>query len=137
MPTALAGLPLVWSGENLLLAAGAGDLAIDPDAEIAVVGKLFSRIDNRPLRQFDLAARREIIRSRGRWLLDHCWGAYVAVIAESGGRAVSVMRDPSGMLACYHCAIADGCVAVTNEPELLSDAGLVSWRVDWAALADH
>lgn len=137
MPTALAGLPLVWSGENLLLAASAGDLALDPDAEIAVIGKLFSRIDNRPLRQLDPAARREIIRSRGRWLLDHCWGAYVAVIAESGGRAVSIIRDPSGMLACYHCAIGDGGVAVTNEPELLSDAGLVSCRVDWAALARH
>ena len=57
MPTTLAGLPLVWSSENLLLAAGAGDLALDPDAEIAVIGKLFSRIDNRPLEQFDGAAR--------------------------------------------------------------------------------
>ena len=91
MPTTLAGLPLVWSSENLLLAAGAGDLALDPDAEIAVIGKLFSRIDNRPLEQFDGAARKEIIRSKGQWLLDHCWGAYVAVIAESGRRAVSVI----------------------------------------------
>jgi asparagine synthase (glutamine-hydrolysing) len=137
MPTTLAGLPLVRSSENLLLAAGAGDLATDPDAEIAVVGKLFSRIDNRPIQQFDGAAREEIIRSKGQWLLDHCWGAYVAVIAESGGRASSVIRDPSGMLACYHCAVGDGCVAITNEPELLSDAGLVSWRVGWAALARH
>lgn len=131
------GLSTELFGDNFALATGAGDLALSHASEVAVVGKLFAKVDDRPLTVFEPADREEIVRTKGQWLIEHCWGGYVAVIADREGAALSVVRDPSGMLACYHAHAPDGTIGFTNEPELLRRAGLASGRVDWRALTQH
>ena len=132
-----AGLCAEIFGKNFLLATEPGDVALAHDGKVAVVGKLFAKMDNRPLIDLDPAEWGEVIRTNGKWLVENCWGAYVAVVAHGDNDGLTVFRDPSGMLACYHVHAVDGMIAFSSEPELLCGAGLATGRVNWPALARH
>jgi asparagine synthase (glutamine-hydrolysing) len=44
----------------------------------------------------------EIIRTRGEWLIQEMWGAYVAFLLDDANQSAWVIRDCSGGLPCYH-----------------------------------
>lgn len=73
-----------------------------------VLGALFERssdpLDESPARKWSAtAAQAEAIGvTRGRWLIDHCWGNYVALLADPKMRnATWVLKDPTGELPCF------------------------------------
>ena len=84
----------VGSSEPCFLADGAG----------VVLGKLFERSAGgqsvaTPL-TLDASRTRPILESRGRHLVDHYWGRYVAFLHEPASGASWVLRDPSSGLPC-------------------------------------
>ncbi|ASR50313.1 asparagine synthase-related protein [Blastomonas fulva] len=92
-----------------------------------IIGHLFSQTSpSRRVLEFDTETARAIEASNGRMLLKEFWGAYVAVVAGPDG-AVSVLRDPSGLLPCYYRTRADGAVLAGDVADLASrGAGAVN-----------
>lgn len=133
---AVATLSTVTDGVGFAAVHEPEDIALSLGPDGMVIGKLFSRVDNRPLVEIDDETREKVLRTEGRWLLENCWGAYVAILRRECGDDFVILRDPSGMLACYHTIDRQGRRFFTNEPELLREIGL-RCDVDWTALANH
>jgi asparagine synthase (glutamine-hydrolysing) len=83
-----------------------------PNNSGALLGFAFKRHsdlkDESPdtLAEFDIPATHELIASKGRALISKYWGDYVALLIEphshsNQGRAVHVIKDPTGRLPCY------------------------------------
>lgn len=76
------------------------------DGAGVLIGTLFARnrdlsapsVDE-PLR-FGPTERRSFVTSRGRWLIDHAWGNYVAFGRDSADETRWVLKDPTGSLPC-------------------------------------
>jgi asparagine synthase (glutamine-hydrolysing) len=72
-----------------------------------VLGTLFERSsaidDDSPPRRASLTVRssESILSSRGQWLIDNCWGNYVAFMCDASCGTVRVLKDPSGTLPCF------------------------------------
>jgi len=85
-----------------------------------IIGHLFSR---KPphcrVLEFDTETANTIHASKGRTLLQEYWGAYVAIVVGPDN-AVSVLRDPSGLLPCYYRTRADGAVLAGDVADLVS-----------------
>lgn len=84
----------VGSSEPCFLADGTG----------VVLGKLFERSScgssvSAPL-SLDESRTRAILESRGRHLVDHYWGRYVAFLHDCASSTSWVLRDPSSGLPC-------------------------------------
>lgn len=124
-------------GDGFELVCEPGDIALSLGDHGLVVGKLFSRIDNRAVSDLAPDICAEIVQTRGQWLLKNCWGGYVALLRDPGTTEFFLLRDPSGLIACYHAAEACGTVYFTNEPELLSLTSFGRGRVDWTRLSTH
>lgn len=67
-----------------------------------VVGRIFT-LDAvaRPIRSADLPSTK-IVETGGNWLLENCWGKYVAVLRTADGNQSHVLRDCSGHIPCYY-----------------------------------
>lgn len=73
-----------------------------------VLGRLFERsyVEDRATHEFPPPAVElsgigtEIIRSRGRVLVDRYWGQYVAFVRDNESRTTWALRDPSGAMPC-------------------------------------
>ena len=89
--------------------AGPGTLRAQPLANEAgvVLGTLFERNrdidDDSPARRATLTARScdAILASQGRWLIDNCWGNYVALLSDASAGTLRALKDPSGNLPCF------------------------------------
>ena len=89
--------------------AGSGALRPSPLAEDAgvVLGTAFERNrdvdDDSPPRRASFSARGSaaILASHGRWLIENCWGNYVALLHDASNGTVSVLKDPTGTLPCF------------------------------------
>ncbi len=76
----------------------------------------------------------EIVRSRGRHLMNRFWGGYVAFLADCDGTVHHVVRDCSGKVPCYvvaHCDI----IIVTANIEDLSGLSLPPFSINSRFLA--
>jgi asparagine synthase (glutamine-hydrolysing) len=62
---------------------------------------LFSPAPAEQLR-FDAAQSQCFVQSRGKWLIDHAWGDYVAFGHDPAGGYKWVQKDPTGLLPCLH-----------------------------------
>jgi asparagine synthase (glutamine-hydrolysing) len=88
---------------------GAGTLRAQPLANDAgvILGTLFERNrsvdDDSPARRAAPTARTSdaILASQGRWLIENCWGNYVALIRDASADTVRVLKDPTGSLPCF------------------------------------
>ena|SRR5882672_4291508 len=60
----------------------------------------------------------EIVRTRGRYLMDKYWGSYVAFLANCDGTVHYVLRDCSGKLPCYVIAHGDVTIITANIEDL-------------------
>nr|WP_298723717.1 asparagine synthase C-terminal domain-containing protein [uncultured Steroidobacter sp.] len=92
-----------------VLCAGVRDAALQlhpvGDHGGIVIGSLLARsrdlFSPAPDRGFHFGATQshEFVRSRGRWLIDHAWGDYVAFGHDPNG-SKWVLKDPTGSLPC-------------------------------------
>ena len=72
-----------------------------------VLGTVFER--NRDIEDDSIARRvlftphdcAAILASEGRWLVENCWGNYVALLQDPTTRSVRVLKDPTGTLPCF------------------------------------
>jgi asparagine synthase (glutamine-hydrolysing) len=82
-----------------------------PNQRGVILGSVFRR--HRDLTDASPAPRAEpypaeaeaIISTRGRWLIDECWGNYVALLADGSGGSTWILKDPTGTLPCLHTLI--------------------------------
>lgn len=75
---------------------------IEIETRGCVIGHIFERGESsHRVLKLDDAAVENILASGGRSLVSDYWGAYVAILARHDG-AISVFRDPSGLLPCYY-----------------------------------
>ena len=98
-----------------------------PGARGVVLGELL-RGDQR---LHDLSPyQSQIVESGGQWLVDQCWGRYVALVLTGAGRRPRILRDPSGALPCYRLGDRRASVFCSDLATALA-AGLPRPAIDW------
>ena len=129
-----AGLSVFYTGGH----PGAVACHRLPNAAGVVLGTVFSRGAGG---WHDFAARGEhILSSGGRWLVEGCWGRYVALFGDSGGgsgdETVRVLRDPSGTLSCLVTKF-EGLTVVFSHAQDALRLGVLKPSVNWRYIAAH
>lgn len=76
----------------------------------------------------------QIIATRGRWLVDHTWGNYVALLRDPVSRRACVLKDPCGDLPCFLTSFRGVQVAFAHITDLLA-TGLFEFTVNSRYLA--
>jgi asparagine synthase (glutamine-hydrolysing) len=77
-----------------------------PEGQGMLIGALYPRLgdpmDESAAPRFIPNARqsKQIVRSRGRWLIEHTWGNYVALLRDPADRRTWLLKDPTGNLPC-------------------------------------
>ncbi len=109
-------------------------LLLPNDAGV-VLGTLFERNrdieDESIARRATLAARscEAILASRGQWLIENCWGNYVALMRDPASGTVRVLKDPAGNLPCFTTR-SDGVTVMFAHIGDCIDLGLGRFTVD-------
>jgi asparagine synthase (glutamine-hydrolysing) len=104
-----------------------------------VLGTLFERNrdieDDFPARRATLTARscEAILASEGRWLIERCWGNYVALIRDASSGIVRVLKDPTGNLPCFRTRTEDVTIVFSNIGDCI-DLDLPRFTIDRAYL---
>ena len=103
--------------------AGRSLAAIElPAGTGAILGALFPKDLETSPRDWNPAIdeklAREIVRTRGRHLVDNYWGGYVAFLNDCGTRHY-VLRDSSGKIPCYTITRGDTCILTSNIEDLV------------------
>ena len=102
-----------------------------------VLGKLFERPGEDPSVAVPLslneARSRPILKSRGRHLVEHYWGRYIAVLHEETAGSSWVLRDPSGGLPCLTLRFG-GVRVYFSALDIVQDLGLGPLEVNWSHL---
>lgn len=110
------------------------------DGAGVVVGTLFGALDAAggcaAAASLDAAASRSIIRSRGRHLVDHYWGRYVAFLHDPRAGETRVLRDPAGGMPCFRTTFRDVTICFSYMQDCLA-LGLPGFTVDWRYIARH
>lgn len=101
-----------------------------------LLGSVFKRGSPGHLHVLDEAEQDAIIATRGAWLINACWGGYVAVIADPDSSAIDIIRAPLGDLAC-HVAQSNDALICASDLGLLMASGLARPSLDADALARH
>lgn len=108
-----------------LLVAGAPDAArlVLPKGGGIILGHLFDRE-----RSARITDAEKLGAPAAADLVTAYWGGYVAIRALED--RVEILRDPSGMVPCYHAEI-EGVHVLTSHPHLLFGPGLIKPVIDW------
>jgi asparagine synthase (glutamine-hydrolysing) len=133
----------VFSGAGLRvfctdLSTTLGALPLANDAGV-VLGTLFERnrdIDDESApRRATLTARscEAILATRGQWLIENCWGNYVALLRDVASGTVRVLKDPAGNLPCFTTS-SDGVIVTFAHIGDCIELGLRRFTVDRAYL---
>ncbi|NML08057.1 asparagine synthase-related protein [Sphingomonas sp. G-3-2-10] len=107
---------------------GAAQLVLSHDRGI-VWGHMFRRDDNARVTEYTSSGIAAIPAAD---LMSSYWGGYVAIRVFDD--RIEVVRDPSGLVACYYAEI-DGVHIVTSRPDLLFAHGLFEPDIDWTIVA--
>jgi asparagine synthase (glutamine-hydrolysing) len=78
----------------------------------------------------------QIVASRGRWLIEHVWGNYVAVMRDPMTRRSWVLKDPCGNLPCFRTSFRGVQVVFAHVADLLA-TGLFEFTVNSRYLANR
>lgn len=124
---------LVDTSELIVLSDGAIPALVLEWGGGVVLGSLFQGSGDAALSSHQ---RDAIGETRGTFLLESCWGQYVALLRSPVRGDVIALRDPSGGLPCYQVRHRDGMI-ITSDPQWLADLGLFAPQIDWAAVASH
>jgi len=104
-----------------------------------VLGTLFERNrsidDDAPARRAVLSTRscEQILASQGRWLIENCWGNYVALLHDAAAGTVRVLKDPTGTLPCFKTIFEDVTLLFSHIGDCL-ELGVRKVNVDAAYL---
>lgn len=113
-----------------------------PHGNGVLLGSLFHRkgdcTDESAAAQFtpDLQQSEQILDSRGRWLIEHAWGNYVALLRDAPSRRSWVLKDPCGDLPCFR-ACFHGVQIVFGHIVDLVTTGLFEFTVNSRYLRDR
>jgi asparagine synthase (glutamine-hydrolysing) len=78
----------------------------------------------------------QIIASSGRWLVEHVWGNYVAVMRDPISRCAWVLKDPCGDLPCFLTSFRGIQVVFAHIADLLA-TGLFEFTINSRYLANR
>jgi asparagine synthase (glutamine-hydrolysing) len=78
----------------------------------------------------------QIVCDWGRWLIEACWGRYVAVYRDPGGNSWRVLRDPSGTMPCLMTTF-EGLTLVFSHPGDAVRLGALEPSINWRHIAAH
>lgn len=78
----------------------------------------------------------QIVASRGRWLIEHVWGNYVAVIREPVAGRNWLLKDPCGALPCFRTSFRGVHVVFAHVADLLA-TGVFEFTVNSRYLANR
>jgi asparagine synthase (glutamine-hydrolysing) len=102
-----------------------------------ILGKLFERPGAGPSVSVPLslneARTRAILESRGRDLVEHYWGRYIAILHEETSGSSWVLRDPSGGLPCLTLRFG-GVRLYFSSLDTVLDLDLGPFDVNWTYL---
>jgi len=108
-----------------------------PGATGVVLGKLFATdLENTRMGvDSGLTDRvvQEIVRTGGRYLIEHYWGGYVALFRDSVGN-LQIIRDSSGKIPCYYTRVA-GVTVLFSDLADLAPLELPEFAVNWQYVA--
>ena len=122
--------PVFEDGRLLVLATPSLRLTRIGETHGVVLGTLFQRDRvGGPYRVHDGVLDERAGRSGGDALLRSWWGAYVAFMSGAERGAIHVLRDPSGAMACYRCAIP-GAHVFFSDVTVACALGLIDPRPD-------
>jgi asparagine synthase (glutamine-hydrolysing) len=91
--------------------------------------------DDSPARRAAFSARSSeaILASHGRWLIENCWGNYVALLHDAADGVVRVLKDPTGTLPCFKTSFEDVTILFSHIGDCV-DVGMRAFTVDRAYL---
>lgn len=104
-----------------------------------VLGTLYERNrdidDDSPARHAAFSARNceAILASDGRWLIENCWGNYVALLHDAAAGTVRVVNDPTGTLPCFKTSFEDVTILFSHIGDCI-ELGVRAFSVDRAYL---
>ena len=130
---ALSGSATLYDSNGVLAIAAGPHAPLGPDG--ILLGSLFMRGRNGRVALTD-AEQRLAVASSGQWLVDQCWGGYIALLADPDAGAVQLLRAPLGDLPCYR-TVLDGVALFASDMALLNAWTGARPPVDPAALAAH
>lgn len=121
----------VFRGSLFVIMLPVGESVLElPNHGGAVIGRIFHRHGSAAaVDKLDGVAGGAIHASGGQELIDRYWGEYIAVIETPS--ALRVLRAPLGNLPCYYIQ-ADGVTVFASDPDLLSETGLFTPKIDWS-----
>lgn len=88
-----------------------------------VIGTIFARGSQTRKTTFTNAEVAAIHASRGHWLVDHCWGGWLAILDDDSLDGTAIIRDASPALPVFYAA-AEGHDHFTNAGHRLISAGV-------------
>lgn len=71
----------------------------------------------------------QILVSRGRWLIEHAWGNYVALLRDPVSRRSWALKDPSGNLPCFRASFGGVQVVFGHIADLVA-TGLFEFTIN-------
>jgi asparagine synthase (glutamine-hydrolysing) len=99
-----------------------------------IVGILFSRESTQQLLSLpDEAPLNGGTEEIASWLVQECWGGFVAILVCPKTSAIHVLVDPSGLCPVYRAETATH-VLISTYPALLAKVGDISLSASWPAL---
>lgn len=103
-----------------------------------ILGRIFPAPDPHPSRQakLTLEVSSRILESQGRYLVDHHWGRYVAILAPHHDQGITVIRDPSGAMPCY-VSHHRGINLAYSHLEDCNGFGLLTPDINWSYIAAY
>jgi asparagine synthase (glutamine-hydrolysing) len=113
-----------------------------PNNAGVILGTLFERNrdidDDSPARRAALSARgsEAILASQGRWLIENCWGNYVALLHDAAAGVVRVLKDPTGTLPCFKTSCEELTILFSHIGDCI-ELGARGFSVDRAYLRER
>lgn len=113
-----------------------------PDERGVLIGALFHRLrDYRddaaaPRFQANREQSAQIVASRGRWLIEHTWGNYVALLRDPASHRTWALKDPSGNLPCLRTEFQGVQIVFGNIADLVA-TGLLRFTVNESYLRNR
>ncbi|MGH8237061.1 MAG: asparagine synthase-related protein, partial [Steroidobacteraceae bacterium] len=91
--------------------------------------------DDSPARRASFSARSSeaILASHGRWLIENCWGNYVALLDDTSSGTLRVLKDPTGTLPCFKTSFEDVTILFSHIGDCI-DVGVRGFTVNRAYL---
>lgn len=110
------------------------------DGSGCVLGKLFlssPRTEDASTEpSFDTGLTSSIVETDGKYLIERCWGSYVAFIRDKGDEHTHVLRSPVGRLPCLFVNCR-GVRIFFSRTEDCVQLGVTEFTLDWAYIRRH